>query len=136
MTVNRLSVSLMVLTLLVIGGCLILPVGHKTTGQDIRDADLAFIELGVTTKSQIVERLGEIFASFEEHNVIAYFWFTKTEFIWVVIGAGAAGAGHVGSYRQNYAVYIQFDSNEKVKRFQRMQVPDKGLSVEEWLTRE
>jgi hypothetical protein len=117
MTVNRLSVSLMVLTLLVIGGCLILPVGHKTTGQDIRDADLSFIELGVTTKSQIVERLGKIFASFEEHNVIACFWFTKTEFIWVVIGAGAAGAEDVGSYRQNYAVYIQFDSNEKVKRF-------------------
>ena len=57
MTLNRLTVCLIVLRLLLLEGCII-PVGQDTIGKVIGDADLAFIELGVTTKSEVVERLG------------------------------------------------------------------------------
>jgi len=137
MTVNKLAVHLMVFSLIFIEGCIILPVGHNTLGKEIRDEDLAFIELGVTTKNDIVERFGEQYVFLEEHKVIAYHWTSATEFMWIVIGPGVgADFGHAGTYRQGYAVYVLFDSDGHVKRFQRMQLPDKGLSVEEWLDRE
>jgi hypothetical protein len=39
-------------------------------------------------------------------------------------------------YRQDYALYIEFDYNDRVRRFQPMMIPKNGLSVMEWLDRE
>lgn len=134
MTVNRLPVHFMALSLLLIGGCLVLPVGQRYIPSEIRASDLEFIKLGVTTKSEVVERVGEG-RFWEEHNVIAYHWASETDLLYII---GTMGGGTAGgyTYRQNYAVYIPFDSSNHVKRFQRMQVPDKGLSVKEWIDRE
>ena len=116
MTVSRLTVHLMVLSPLLIAGCII-PVEHAeySTGKEIRDEDLAFIELGVTTKSEIVERLGEPHNFVEEQNVFTYLWTNKTLFI----VATPIGAGD-GDRITNDAVCVQFDSNDHVKRFKQI----------------
>ena len=59
MLANRLIAFLLVLSLLLIDGCLFLPVGHRAIPKEIYEADLAFIKLGITTKAEITERLGE-----------------------------------------------------------------------------
>jgi hypothetical protein len=133
MAVNRPSLWLMVFILFFIPSCCLIPVGHSSYGRAFYDQDLTFIKLGVTTKSEIVERLGEGFYS-EEYNVITYNWKSTTDFIWFVpVGYGPGGDW---TYRQNYGLYVQFDSNGHVKRFQRMQLPDNGLTIKEWLDRE
>jgi len=112
---NRLVTCLIVLSLLLVGGCIIIPLGTDTIGKEIGDEDLAFIELGVTTKSEIVERLGEPHNFVEEQNVFTYLWTNKTLFI----VATPIGAGD-GDRITNDAVCVQFDSNDHVKRFKQI----------------
>ena len=114
---NRLVTCLIVLSLLLVGGCIIIPLGTDTIGKEIGDEDLAFIELGVTTKSEIVERLGEPHNFVEEQNVFTYLWTNKTLFI----VATPIGAGD-GDRITNDAVCVQFDSNDHVKRFKQIRV--------------
>jgi hypothetical protein len=131
MTANRLTVYLMVLSLLLLGGCFI-PVGHSeySTGKEIRDEDLAFIELGVTTKSEIVERLGENYIFVEEDNVLYYWWVTQSKY-GIVFLYPILTAGDLGNL-QNYSVYVQFDSSDHVKRFKRVQGKDFKTTQKEW----
>ena len=114
---NRLVTCLIVLSLLLVGGCIIIPLGTDTIGKEIGDEDLAFIELGVTTKSEIVERLGEPHNFVEEQNVFTYLWTNKTLFI--VATPIVAGDG---DRITNDAVCVQFDSNDHVKRFKQIRV--------------
>jgi outer membrane protein assembly factor BamE (lipoprotein component of BamABCDE complex) len=122
----------MVLGMLLIGGCI--PVGRDTVGKQISEADLGFIELGVTTKSEVVERLGEPYLFVEKHNVFYYHWRIRTDYV-VPVAFGTA-------FRQDhYAVYVQFDSNDHVKRFKRVQEPNKQFpnpeeNLKDWLTSE
>jgi hypothetical protein len=99
------------------------------------DADLAFIEVGVTTKSEAIERLGEGLY-YEAYNVISYRWATFNKFFWAGVAPAGISPTSAMTYKQLYTLFAQFDSNDRVKRFQRMREPDKGLSVKEWLERE
>jgi len=104
-------------------------------GKGFTDADLAFIEVGVTTKSEVIERLGEgLF--YEAYNVISYRWATFNKFFWAGVAPAGISPTSTMTYKQLYTLFAQFDSNERVKRFQRMREPDKGLSGKEWLERE
>lgn len=128
---NRSPLLLMVLCLLLIGGCIILPVGHGTfIGKEIRDTDLAFMRVGFTTKSEVVENLGKgLF--WEEHNILAYYWAKESTFGWAAVG----GTSGKKTFREDYVLYVQFDSNDRVKRFQRLpQAKDvKTVDVKEWV---
>ena len=134
MTLNRLTVCLIVLRLLLLEGCII-PVGQDTIGKVIGDADLAFIEIGVTTKSEVVERLGNDYLFFKEHNLFYYWWYDKTGFVWFIPMGAADWPGGDKTYRQIYAVYVQFDSSDHVKRFQRVKESHEDIptNVKEWL---
>ena len=137
MTVNRLTVCLMVLSLLLIAGCILIPTRHSgyTIGKVIGDEDLAFIELGVTTKSEVVERLGENYIFVEEDNVFYYYWITNhgTDFLFIGVGAGAAMIdGFTYKNLENGSVYVKFDSDGHVKKLGKLKGKDFTTAQKEW----
>ena len=111
----------MVLSSLLFGGCVILPAERKTYGTEISDADLAFIELGVTTISVVVERLverlgeGYSFVSWDD-NVLYYYW-DVSDYVLVDL-LPVSGPPNRG--RQRYYIYIQFDSDDRAKKVGRL----------------
>jgi hypothetical protein len=122
----------MVLGLLLIAGCILIPIGQSgyTIGKEIRDEDLAFIELGVTTKSEIVERLGENYIFVEEDKVLYYWWVTQSKYGIVILYPILTG-GDLGNL-QNYSVYVQFDSDDHVKRIGKLKGKDFKTAQKEW----
>lgn len=51
-----------------------IPADEVTSGYEISEEEVLFIESGVTTKQQVLERLGDPSVIWEDERVVAYNW--------------------------------------------------------------
>jgi hypothetical protein len=88
------------------------------TGHRITPADMAFIQPGQTTRSQVVARLGRDFAALPCQRAIAYSWEMQGGggVYWAAIagpgGGGAASGGWVGGWK---GFFVAFDGRSVVQ---------------------
>ena len=104
-----------------LGGCIPIPVpgGIATSGQEIEDGNLVFLETGVTTRQEVKERLGAPLIVWQDENVLVYEW-EKVHLLFLWGGMGGAGVTGVPT---NYVLLLQFDGADRVQRFERTTRP-------------
>lgn len=118
-------------------GCIIMPTGEDKvlSGRQVTAEQLAFIRPGVTVKSEIIERLGEPDVFWEDERIFAYNWQMRTGILVPLAGhpLKPTAALHIPV---RYILLIQFDPNDRVKRFEvtRPSAFDSyGEHLEQWL---
>jgi outer membrane protein assembly factor BamE (lipoprotein component of BamABCDE complex) len=98
-------------------GCLIIPssMEEPISGRKVSKANLDFVQIGGTTKTEISERLGTPTVFWADKNIFAYNWkMLPWHFFWV------APTGHFGAENidEDHILLIQFDRDNLVERFE------------------
>ncbi len=135
-------VVILLCALLVPAGCLLLPIPTQErkvlAGKAVSEEQLAFIVPDVTTRSEVVSRLGDPDVIWEEARLIAYNWEIRQGVLVWAIGAYYSGAAGVTDIPKHYMLLIRFDEQDRVRRFERaVRPPHKsyGDFLKEWVGR-
>lgn len=100
-------------------GCLVIPTPEHTLlegrGQ-INEADMLFLELGKTTRDEILLRFGEPDLILNQDRIMIYHWSVSHGY-WFV-GAYYSGAG--GPIPKDYLFMIEFDENGVLNRLEKI----------------
>lgn len=123
----RASLPLLLITVLSCGCILPVPTPENTVlgGTPVSEEQLAFIRLGETPKEKVLERLGAPQIIWDDARIFVYEWEMRQGILFWAVAAGySAGFGAI-DIRARYVLAIQFDEEERVHRFERLQ--RKGL---------
>ena len=102
----------LLIALLFVEGCVMLPIptgdDKVLAGRKISEEQLSPIRPGITTKKEVVERLGEPTVIWEDERIFAYNWQMRWGILFVV--AGGHGAGYAGAVdiANKYVLLIRF----------------------------
>jgi hypothetical protein len=110
------------LLLVVLPACLALPIPvpeRTVAGSQVTPAMTAPIQPGVTTRSEVIQLLGEPSHELPASRIIAYRWEALIGYMAWVIGYGYSGTGGVDDVRQSYVLLIAFDANDRVVKFEK-----------------
>jgi hypothetical protein len=100
-------------------GCLIIPVKETAVSGDvIAEEQLAFIESGVTTRREVLDRLGEPDVIWEQEQILAYNWTTRHAIVPWVAPAPYSAAGGVEDITRDYVLLIQFGDDDRVSQYE------------------
>lgn len=116
-------------------GCITIPTSENKvlSGEKITDKELVFIEQGITSKSDIIDKLGLPDIHLIDKNIFAYDWQTRQAImIWVLPG-GSAGAADIP---KNYVLLIRFDVEDIVRNHaitKRSLLESYGDHLMEWI---
>lgn len=138
---NRRIVTMVVLGVsLTLCGCLVVPTKEDTVldGKPVTEEQLAFLTPKVTTQQEVVARLGNPNVIWEDQRIYAYNWVMRQGILfWALAGytTAAVGAADLPKY---HVFLIQFDEQERVIRFERVEQPwtqSYGDFLREWLAK-
>jgi outer membrane protein assembly factor BamE (lipoprotein component of BamABCDE complex) len=99
-------------------GCVIIPTPEHDllAGRgEIDESDIAFLEVGKTTREDVLLRFGEPDMVLDEECILAYYWMVSHGY-WFV-GGYYSGTG--GVIPKNYVFMLEFDEEGRLKRFER-----------------
>lgn len=124
---------LLALVLMALQGCVILPIPTPEHGLlsgrgEITKADVAPLEVGKTTREEVLLRFGEPEATLDDQQVFIYHWQIVRGYVFWALGipaccqAGAAGAADVTPIAKDYLVLLEFDEHGQLKRFERTSI--------------
>lgn len=131
--------SLLLCVLVLQAGCM-LPIPtqeHKVlAGKPVSEEQLAFLDPGVTTQREVVDRLGQPDAIWDEARLYTYHWAMRQGILLWAVGGGYSGAAGMTDLPRNYLLLIQFDEDDRVQRFERAVRPalePYGEFLEKWV---
>ena len=106
-------IRVLLLICLLTPGCLIVPtVRHSRSDQHrwmITEESIEFIELGSTTRTQVLLKLGEPDYVWDDGARFLYYWkTTDAVFLWAV-GYGYSGAAGAEDIGWDWGLYLRFD---------------------------
>jgi outer membrane protein assembly factor BamE (lipoprotein component of BamABCDE complex) len=106
-----------ILALLLAGGCVVVPIptpqGKVLAGTAVHSSDLAFLQPAITTKKEVLQRLGKPTVIWRDENIFIYRWIqSKGVFLWV-IGAGYQADFGASDITAEYAFLIKFDPSDR-----------------------
>jgi hypothetical protein len=110
---------------LMVAGCIILPIptGERILdGTPVKENQSILLEIGVTSKDDVISYLGDPTFIWKEARLFAYDWETSSWFLIVFIGKELGGA----DISDKYVLLIQFDEQDRICRFQKVKRPDKN----------
>jgi hypothetical protein len=123
------------LSLVVLTGCvgLIVPVpasGKKVAfGQRIQTNDLAFVQVGKTTRQECQSKIGVPWTHYTDLHVSVYYWEMLTGYwVWGWIfpgGIAAVGNGGKDEITRTHVLFVEFTEDDRVRRFQILPHPKK-----------
>lgn len=105
-------------------------------GVPVDEAQLAFLVPGVTTKAEVLERLGKPALIWENARLFAYPWEMRQGILFWAAGAYYTGAFGMTDLPKHYLLVVRFDEEERVQRFSRLVRPwgeSFAEVVREWL---
>lgn len=125
---------------LALAGCIMLPIPTSEdkvlAGTQVAEAQLTFVEPGVTTQAEVVERLGQPALVWEDARVFVYQWDMRQGILVWAVGAHVTGAAGKTDLPSHHQLLIRFDEGGRVQRFEHRKRPS-GVSVaqsiREWL---
>jgi outer membrane protein assembly factor BamE (lipoprotein component of BamABCDE complex) len=127
---------------LALAGCVVLPVATRENkvlgGKPVSEKQLAFLAPEVTTKREVLERLGSPNVIWEDARVFAYKWEMRQGILFWVISGYTTGAAGAEDIPKRYVLLVQFDGQDRVERFERAVRPGSmsyGKFIEGWLKR-
>lgn len=125
-----LAIAALLSPIFLLTGCAMLavpiPAGKREaiSGQVIDKADVAFISVGVTTRDEVVQKLGQNFRTRGSGAPISYSWEKKGGDIYYAgliasYGGAAAGAGKDSRTWSSWrGLFVEFDATNRVRRFE------------------
>jgi outer membrane protein assembly factor BamE (lipoprotein component of BamABCDE complex) len=109
------------------GGCVMVPVPTSEdkilTGKQVTEEQLVFLTAGVTTKQEILERLGNPRVIWEDARVYVYNWQMRQGILFWAWGAYYTGGFGMTDIPRHYLLLIQFDEQDRVQRVDRTVCP-------------
>jgi hypothetical protein len=112
---------LLLYAMIALNGCVILPIPtpERTVlaGKPVTEEELAFLAPYLTTKKEVIDRLGSPDLIWVEANLFAYNWSIRQGIlIWGFVGSTL---GDIEEIPKRYVLLIQFDEQERVRHFER-----------------
>jgi hypothetical protein len=107
-------------------GCFVLPIptGERILdGTPVKEDQSKLLEIGVTSKDDVISYLGDPTFIWKEARLFAYDWETSSWVLLVAIGSNRDG---VADMSNKYVLLIQFDEQDRICRFQKVKRPDKN----------
>ena len=121
-------------------GCAFIPLPEKcVSGKEVTKNELISINPGITTKTEIVDVLGEPDVVWLDENIFAYNWKMRWAIMPWVIAGGYSAVGGIEEFTKDYVLLIQFDHNDRVVRFERIKrsmFTSYGEMLENWTKQE
>ena len=107
---------------LMLSGCLVIPVDQATVGSrdKISEDTIAAFQVGVTTRKDVVLRLGEPDYVTEDERQLQYFW-SRIYMIWAVVGQ--TGNGAVGDVGKKYTLLVTFSPEGLLQQTELVKAP-------------
>lgn len=97
-------------------GCVIpipTPHGRTTEGTEVNRSELAFLQSSVTTKAEVIQRLGEPTIFWRDENTLVYRWVKlKGVLLWAIAGGYNADFG-AADITAEYAFMVKFDAADR-----------------------
>jgi len=125
-----------------LAGCIALPISTDEdkvlAGKPVAEDQLAFIVPKVTTKREVIDRLGSPDVIWEDARVFAYNWVMRQGILFWAVGGYGGGAMGAEEIPKRYVLLIQFDRRDQVARFERTVRPASvsyGDFIEKWRKR-
>ncbi len=113
--------------MLLLASCVMLPVptpeDKVLAGKPVEDGQLSFIETEITTKEEVIERLGNPNVIWEDARTFIYSWDMRQGILLWAAGAHYTGGVGKKDIAKHYLLLIQFDEKGRVLRFARMERP-------------
>ena len=81
----------------------------------IDESDIAFLQVGKTTRQEVLLRFGEPDAVLNDQSILTYHWQVSHGY-WMLAGGYTAAGGPVP---KNYLLMLEFDEEDRLKRFER-----------------
>ena len=96
-------------------GCVIIPLHERVvSGEKVHDESLSFIAIGVTSKTEISDRLRPPDYIWQDKNIFVYDWVER----WgMLVEMFERQVTPTPSLYHQHILIIQFDSNDRVKRY-------------------
>jgi hypothetical protein len=118
-----------------LAACIVIPIPVDHTKGRAVDPQKTAIEIGASTREEIIAHAGEPDAVWEEERIIAYSW-KHANWLLIMAAGGPGGAvGGAGYVYGDWMLLIQFDTSGRVARADRVERPsDKsyGEFLREW----
>jgi len=118
---------LLLLLLLPLSACVVLPVplgeGHISAGREVSQESQGTLLVGATTRAEVLVRLGEPSAVWDDAGVVVYDWDrVQWLLVWVV---GGAGRGAIGGMELpvHHMLLLQFDAAGILQRAEHAERP-------------
>ena len=103
--------------LIVVQGCIPVPGKKVVQGERLTKEDIHFIKPSVTTRSELIDKLGDPDWHFDNYRIIAYTWRTIGAYIlWPEQGWFGVGLD-TKPISKPYVLLITFDSEDRVSHF-------------------
>jgi outer membrane protein assembly factor BamE (lipoprotein component of BamABCDE complex) len=132
------SLLLLLFAAITLYGCVLPIPSHKVlAGTPVTEEQLAFIQLGETTKENVLARLGEPQIIWEDAHIFVYEWEVRHGILLWAVGAGYSGGFGATDLRTRYVLIIQFDGTGRLQRFERAVRPplkSYGDFLREWVS--
>jgi hypothetical protein len=120
--------------------CVKVPIPTKEnkvlTGIPVTKEQQSFLVPMLTTREEVIARLGNPNIIWEDARVFVYNWDMRQGILLWAIGGYGAGAAGLSDIEKHYLLLIQFDEQGKVQRFDRTTRPlmqSHSIFLEEWL---
>jgi len=99
-----------------------IPTGENKVlaGTPVTAEQLAFLERGPTSQNTVLQQLGNPNVIWEDEKLFVYFWDVRQGVLFWAVYASGAGMTDIPKH---YLLLIQFDDEERVKRFERTTRP-------------
>lgn len=105
---------------LLLTGCLVIPIptGDKVVMSGTRVAADAIgrIEVGVTTRQQVLELIGSPILDWEDERILAYQWDVRKMLILWMLAGGNSAVGGACEVPRHHVLLIQFGPDGRVRR--------------------
>lgn len=112
---RRPGLMAMTAALILLGGCLIIPVDYHTPGSrhNVTRQTTNVFQIGISTREDILLALGEPDFASEDGQRIGYNW-SKVEVLLLVASYGGSGGG--AEFVHSYLIEASFDPSNRVSR--------------------
>jgi hypothetical protein len=136
----RLLIPVLFCALISQAGCIVLPIPAREhvvlAGKPVTEDQLDFITPKVTTKSEVVARLGSPNVIWEEARLFSYDWEMRQGILIWAIGAHYSGAAGISDIPSHHMLLVRFDDQDRVQHFERAVRPpfkSYGDFLKEWI---
>lgn len=92
-------------------------------GKKVLEEQVSFLTPGVTTKQEVLERLGNPTVIWENACVFAYRWEMRQGILFWAVGAYYSGALGMTDLPKKYLFLVSFDERDRVRQFGRKVCP-------------